>query len=277
MTSTWMDLEKCFNRAIAYSFSKKKMLLTFPALVLCGILIVFCRAVAFTASDWVAMSLAFLPILLSSGILLSLGVLLVRVHLHEVRQLSLPLKRLVAGSMDIALGTLYLSVPPVLIYLVFWIILGFFYLLCQIPGIGDFFSIVLAFAPFLLILGSLLLCLFNLTLLFFVAPAVAIQPAGRLNLAQRLGRLLRGQIFTAFILFLVALIPISIIAGLLSLAAILTNLNFLIGQQSLSVALEWFFIMVPFCAVLTPAVVFFFNFAAESHSLLQQRLQTAST
>ena len=272
---SWIELENCFNRAVAFSFSRKKLLIAFPGLLLCGVLIVFCRAVAFDASDWVAMSLAFLPILLSSGILLSLGVLLVRIHVHETKQLSLSLKRLLNGSMDIVLGTLYLSLPSILIYLLLWIVLGFFYLLCALPGIGDFFSIVLAFAPFLLILSSLLLCFFNLGLLFFVAPAVAIQSLKRLGAAQRVVMLLKGQLFTGLVLFMVALVPIALIAGLLCLAAILTNLSFFIGQQSLSVALEWFFVMVPFCALLSPAVVFFFNFAAESHWLLQRRIHLA--
>jgi hypothetical protein len=274
---SWIDLEKCFNRAIAYSFSKKKWLLTFPALVLCGILIVFCRAVAFDASDWVAMSLAFLPILLSSGILLSLGVLLVRIHSHETKHLALPMRRLVAGSMDIVLGTLYLSLPPILIYLMLWIVLGFFYLLCGLPGIGDFFSIVLAFAPFLLILSSLFLCLFNLGLLFFVAPAVAIQSVKRLGAAQRVALLLKGQIFTGLALFFIALVPIGFVVGMLSLAAILTNVSFFVAEHSLSVALEWFFVMVPFSAILSPAVIFFFNFAAECHWLLQRRAQMAAS
>ncbi|MBF8263401.1 MAG: hypothetical protein HW387_1066 [Parachlamydiales bacterium] len=271
---SWIDLEKCFNRAIAYSFSKKKWLLAFMALVLCGILIVFCRAAAFGACDWVAMSLAFLPILLSSGILLSLGVMLVRIYSHETKNLTLPMRRLVAGSMDIVLGTLYLSLPPILIYLMLWIVLGFFYLLCTLPGIGDFFSIVLAFAPFLLILSSLFLCLFNLGLLFFVAPAVGLQSLKRLGAAQRVVILLKGQIFTGLALFFIALVPIALIVGLLSLAAILTNVSFLVAEHSLSVALEWFFIMIPFSAILAPVVVFFFNFAAECHWLLQRRSQT---
>ena len=80
------------------------MALTFPILVLCGILIVFCRAVAFEASPWIAMSLAFLPILLSSGILLALGVLLIRIHMHEVKSLHLSFRRLIAGSVDLIMG-----------------------------------------------------------------------------------------------------------------------------------------------------------------------------
>jgi len=246
------------------------MALAFPVLILCGILTVFCRAVALDASSWVAMSLAFLPILVSSGILLALGVLLIRVHLHEVKNLHLSLQRLLTGSVDLVMGTSYLSVPPILAYLLLWIVLGIFFLLNEIPGIGDFFSVVLSFGPFLLIFGSLLLCLFNLALLFFVAPAAALQPLKRHSLAKRVLASFQGRLLSSIALFLLALIPIVFISGLLSLSALLTDLH-LGSEKSLAVAMEWFFIMIPFCAVLTPAVIFFFNFAAESYQLLQPR------
>lgn len=244
------------------------MMLTFPVLVLCGILIVFCRAVAYDASNWIAMSLAFLPILLSSGVLLALGVLLIRIHIHEVKGLHLGFRRLIAGSVDLIMGTSYLSIPPIMAYLFLWMALGLFYLLQEIPGIGDFFSVVLAFGPFLLIFGSLLLCLFNLGLLFFVAPAAAFQPYKRFSLAKRVLTLFQGRILSSFSLFLLALLPISLVVGLLILSALLTNSA---PDRPLSVALEWFFIMLPFCAVVTPAVIFFFNFAAESYQLLQPK------
>ncbi len=250
------------------SFSRKKMMLTFPILVLCGVLTVFCRAVAYDASEWIAMSLAFLPILLSSGILLALGVLLIRIHMHEVKNLHLGFRRLISGSVDLLMATSYLSIPPILAYLFLWIALGLFYLLQEIPGIGDFFSVVFAFGPFLLIFSSLLLCLFNLGLLFFVAPLAAFQPYKRFGLGKRILTLFQGRILSNFALFLLALVPIALVSGLLTLSALLTNSA---PDKSLSVALEWFFIMIPFCAVLTPAVIFFFNFAAESYQLLQAK------
>lgn len=261
----WVNIEKAFSRAMLYSFSRKKMLITFPALVLCGILIVFCKAVAYDASDWIAMSLAFLPILLSSGVLLALGVLLIRIHMHEVKGLSLSLSRLLSASTDLILATSYLSIPPVLAYLCLWIVLGFFHLLGEL---SSFFTVVLAFGPFLLIFGSLLLCLFNLALLFFVAPAAAFQPQKRFALAKRVLALFQGRILSSVALFLLALLPILLVTGLLVLAALLSNSA---PEKPLSIALEWFFIMVPFAALLTPAVIFFFNFAAESYQLLQEK------
>jgi hypothetical protein len=267
----WIDVEKAFSRAILLSFSKKKMMLTFPVLGLCGILTVFCRAVAFEASDWIAMCLAFLPILMSSGILLALGVLLIRIHVHEVKGLRLSFQRLITGSMDLILSTAYLSMPPLLAYLFLWIAMGIFFLLKEIPGIGDFFSVVLAFGPFLLIFGSLLLCLFNLGLLFFVAPTAALHPFKRISLAKQVFGFFQGNLLSSIALFLLAMVPIVLMTGLLSLSALLTNVSFLTMDKSLTVALEWFFIMLPFCAILTPAVIFFFNFAAECHQLLQPK------
>ncbi len=264
----WSEIERAFSRAIAFSFSKKKLLLTFPILLLCGILTVFCRALAYERNDWVAMSFAFLPILLSSGVLLGLGVLLIRIHAHEVKHLSLSFRRLIAGSADLLLGTSYLTIPPLLVYLLLWMVLGIFFLLREIPGVGDFFTVVFAFGPFLLIFGSLLLCLFNLALLFFVAPAAALQPLRRESLAKRALGLFHGKILSSIALFLLAMAPILLIVGLLTLAAILSNAA---PEKPFAVAMEWFFIMIPFVAVLTPAVIFFFNFAAESYQLLHPK------
>ena len=265
----WSDLEKAFNRAIFLSASKKKLGLAFPTLVLCGILSIFCRAVSFESGEWISLSFAFLPILLSSGLLLALGVLLVRVHHHEAKQIALDFKKLIEGSMDLIIGISYLSLLPIVAYFFLWTLLGIFFLMQEIPLFGEAFSVIFAFGPFLLIFGSLLLCLFNLGLLFFVAPAAALQPLKKIPLAKRVWNVLNRKLFTALILFLIAFIPIALVGGLLCLAAILTNVSFLVAERSLSVALEWFFIMLPFCAILSPAVVFFFNFAAESYQLLQ--------
>lgn len=265
----WSELEKGFNRAALLSISKRKLALAFPALLLCGILSVFCRAVAYEASGWVVMSLAFLPILLSSGVLLALGVLLVRLHHHEAKQLSLDFKKLIGSSTDLIIGTSYLAILPVLAYLFLWILLGVFFLLREIPLVGNFFSVIFSFGPFLLIFGSLFLCLLNLGLLFFVAPAAALQSLQKAPLAKRVFEVLSRRLFSSLILFLIGLIPIGIVGGILSLAAILTNVNFSIAERSLLVALEWFFIMLPFSAILSPVVVFFFNFAAESYQILQ--------
>jgi hypothetical protein len=244
-------------------------LLVFPLLVLCGILAIFCRALAMESAGWVAMSLTFLPIFLSSGILLSLGVFLIRIYYHEVKGLKGRYREILKHSWRLIIGTSYLSVPPILIYLFLWVIFGIFVFLKEIPQIGAFIGVILTFAPFLIILSSLLLVLVNLFLLFFVSPAVALRPVEKLHFDLGLIRRFRTRLFSNLMFFAVATLPTTLTIGILSLAAILTELHYLVAQQTLSLALQWFFIMLPFCACLTPAIVFFFNFAAESYNLLE--------
>ncbi len=262
----WIDVERAFSRALFGSFSKRKLALTFPVLVACGLLIVFCRAVAFQASEWVSMSLSFLPMLLSAGLLLALGVVLVRMHLSEARG-GMSMQRLLVGSMDLVVGTAYLSIPSIVIYLFLWMALGFFFLLKELPGVGGFFSVVFSFGPFLLIFGSLLLCFLNLGVLFFIAPIAAQQPFRGISRVKKLLSSLRVAPLAGMALFLLALLPIGVILSFLVLAAHLTDLSYLTADGSLALALEWFFIMIPFCAILTPAVILFFNFAAEVSQL----------
>lgn len=264
----WIDIEMAFSRAVSLSFSRKKIFLTFPILVFCGIVVVFARAIAYGSGEWVGMSLTFLSFLFSAGILLALGVLLIRLYTHEIKGLHLPFRRLITGSIDLIMGTSYLSIPPILAYLFLWIALGIFYLLGEIPIFGPFFRIVFSFGPFLLIFASLLLCLSTLLLLFFIAPAAAFQSVKKISMAQRILAPLKGRILTGIFLFLLAFFPLGLLCGLLTMAAYFTNVE---AVSTLSVAMEWFFLMLPFSALLTPAAIFFFHFAAESYHLLKLR------
>ncbi len=266
---TWIELERSFHRAFYFSFSRRRMFLTFPTLVLCGILSVFCHALSLDATPWLSLCLGFLPIFLSSGILLALGVILSRVYYAESKQMAVNMRRLIHSSMDLIIGISYFSVPPLLVYLLFWVFLGVFFLLKEIPGFGEFFSVVFSFGPFILIFGSLLLCLLNLGLLFFVAPAANVLAMRKGMLIRRVFNPLKKQIFSAVILFFIGIFPLLFVSSLLSLSAFLTNTSFFSSNHSLSMAMEWFFVMLPFAALITPAVVFFFNFSSESYALLQ--------
>ncbi len=267
----WVEIEKAFHRALFLSFSRLPLLLTFLVLVLCGILTIFCRALSLEAGSWMRLSLGFLPLFLSSGILLALGVVLSRFYYHEMKQIPINLRRLVSSSIDLILGVSYLAVPSFLLYLLFWILLGFFFLLKEIPGIGNFFSTVLAFAPFLLIFSSLLLCLVNLALLFFVAPVANLQSMRKGALAKRVFDSLKQRWLSALALLFIGMMPLLLISGCLYLAGSLTNTHFFVLESSVSIAIESFFLMLPFTAILTPAVVFFFHFSAEATALLNQK------
>ncbi|MBI5346408.1 MAG: hypothetical protein HZB76_04630 [Chlamydiae bacterium] len=264
------ELEKSFNRALVLAFSKKKFLLTFPILVLCGVLVVFCRAIAFNASGWIVMSLIFLSIFLSSGILLSLGVLLIRIYYHEVKNLRVHYKTILKRSWELIIGSSYLSMPILLSYLFLWVIFGLFMFFKELPYVGQAIAVVLAFAPFLIILISILLCIVNLALLFFVTPSIAFKSDGKLNISHILSKIPKNILSSIIFLFF-GLFPLVVTVAILTLAAVLTGMSYFIANHNLSITLQWFFIMVPYCALLTPSLIFFFNFAAESYNWLNKR------
>lgn len=264
------DVQFIFNRALALSFSARKLLLAFCVLALCGLMVVFFRALALNAGQWVMMSLTFLPFFLCAGILLSVGVVLTRIYHDEIKQKPIAYGDILAKSWEVLIGASYFSIPMILSYLLLWMMLGIFVLLKQIPGVGEFFAVILIFGPFLLNLGSLVLCLLNVAMLFFVTPIIALKGLNRMRVTEILVKRLRGDAFSNILLAITAVLPLVFISALLVLAALMTGSMCASCESPLHSVLQWFFIMIPFTALLSPAVVFFFNFAAEAHVLTQK-------
>ncbi|MEM8727179.1 MAG: hypothetical protein AAGE99_00470 [Chlamydiota bacterium] len=273
---TMEEMEFIFNRALRFSFSKKKLLFMFPIVVTCGLIFVFCRALAVNAGQWIALSLTFLPIFLSSGLLLAAGVVLVRVYHHEVKRIPPSFKKIFSQSWELLIGVSYLTFPFLLVYLFLWMVMGIFYLLKEIPALGDILGVLLAFGPFLLVLGSLVLSFLNFFLLFFATPHIALNSRLKLKLVEEIVFRFKDNLFSNLALFLLGLVPLLSVAGFLSLAAFLTGVNFFVKTETLTVALQWFFVMIPFCALLTPGILFFFNFAVEGYAVMQKKYRAKS-
>lgn len=217
------------------------------------------------------MSLTFLPIFLCAGVLLSTGILLIRIYHDEIKNRFVNYRTILAKSWDVIIGASYFSIPIILSYLLLWMLMGIFVLLRQIPLIGEFFGVVLAFAPFLINLGSLVLCLLSLSLLFFVAPIIALRGLNRMQLSKMIVTRFQKDIFSNLSLSLIAILPFLFVMSLLMLAAFLTGAICVGCEEPVYNIIQWFFIMIPFTAVLAPTVIFFFNFAAEAHVLLHSR------
>lgn len=260
---TWTELETAFHRALVATVQRRKFAIAFFAIMACAVLALCCKAFSHGASSWVRLNLWFLPILMSSGLLLSAGGLLVRMY---YRPLS-PMKVLL-HSFDLLVGTSYLTLPSLFLYLFLWLLMGVFLLLRQIPLLGPAFGVLLAFGPFLLFTCSILLCLVNVSLLFFVTPFTATDARVTLSIGERLLLLIRGQALRASALFLIAIFPALFMGTLLFCAARLTQLHFVLSGEVLSATLSWLFVLIPFAALLAPTILFFFHFAAESHQLL---------
>jgi hypothetical protein len=267
----WHDIELIFNRAFRFSYTRKKFFLLFPALVICGILIVLCHTFWLSANPWVRASLAFVPAFICSGIFMTVGVPLIRLYHDEVKEKKLSVNQTLRQSWTLMGGVASLVVPILTAYLVLWFILGIFYLMRNISGIGPTLGVVLSFAPFLLILGSFFLSVVNLLLLFFLTPVVALKSVMRWELAEEVLQKILHQPFIHLILLILGLLPLVILLGFLVFAAALTGMSFFVMERTWAISFQWFFIMIPFAALLSPAVIFFFNFAAESFSYLQRR------
>ncbi len=259
-----------FNRALSLTFSKKKLLLAFFALLFCGLLIGFSRGVAVNAGCWMGLSLTFLPFFLCAGVFLSIGILLIRVYHDEIKKSHASFNDVFNKSWEVVIGASYFSIPIILTYLLFWMALGIFFLLKEIPVVGDFFAVILAFGPFLLNLGTILLCLLNIAMLFFITPVVALKNGSHKKVLSLVIQRIKNDLFTNSIFAVIALFPALIIFSLLYLAAMMTESIYLVNTSSLHIVLQWMFIMIPFNAILSPTVVFFFNFAAEAHVYFQK-------
>jgi hypothetical protein len=265
------DLQLMFNRALAHTFSQRKLLFVFCTLALCGLLVVFFRALSLEASNWIATSFLFLPIFLCAGVLLAAGIVIIRIYHDEVKKRPLSYTRILKNSWELMIGASYISIPIILSYLVLWMLLGVFFLLNEVPWVGGVFAVLLAFAPFLINFCSLVLCLINLLLLFFMTPIFAFRGLNRMQVLKVFMNRIQEDIFSNLVLVIIALLPITFFVLLLTAAALFTGTITYASQSNLQIILNWFIIMIPFTALLTPAVIFFFNFAAEAHVFFQRK------
>lgn len=266
---TWKEVEIIFNRALSHTFSRKKLLFTAPILIFCGFISVCFRLLGAQGHGWLSISMKFMPLFFSASVLLAAGILLIRIYHHEVKELPVSYRKTLQESKNLMTDIAYLALPVVLIYLALWTLLGVFYLFKEIPLIGEALSIVLSFGPFLLLLGSFFLSVLCVAFLFFVTPPVSLKSSVHVDILKGALKRFSFNPFTNLALLLLALLPGALIATLMTMAARMTGKNFVAAATGL----EWFFIMIPFSALLAPSVVFFFNFAAESHVLMVKKMK----
>ena len=268
---TLNDIRFIFNRALSLSFCPRKLMIAFVVLAMCGLLVVFFRSLAINAGEWIQLSLTFLPVFLCTGVLFSMGIILIRGYHDEIKKREISYRQILAKSWEIVIGASYFCIPMILCYLLLWMMMGMFFLFRETPVVGEAFGVILSFAPFLINFGSLLLCLLSLCVLFFVTPALALKGLGGMQVSQDLFRRLNADAFSNLLLLLISLIPLGATIGILCLSAWMTGSLCYACDSAVFITLRWFFIMVPFVALLSPGVVFFFNFAAESHVLMRKQ------
>lgn len=267
------DIQFIFNRAWSKTFNRKKLLLMFIVLLLCGLLVVFFQGLASGAGSWMKKSLIFLPFFLCAGVMLSTGIMLIRIYHDEIKEKPVSYRQVFSKSWEIVIGSSYFSIPIILCYLFLWTLLGIFVFFEQAPYIGPFFSVILAFGPFLLNLAALLLCISNIGLIFFVAPAIALKGLNGQKISQSLSTKYHNDIFSNLLLGLISILPLILVTLILTLAGFMSGPTCIPNQTVLLSTLRWFILMIPFVAILSPTLIFFFNFSAEAHVLLMKEVK----
>lgn len=266
------DFQSQFQKAWL-SIDKKKSIFVFFSLCLCGLVIVFSRVISLTSGPWVKLSLSFAPIFLIGGLLFALGIIITQAYTYAQKGKKVSYLQIAFGSWKTLVAVTYITLPMLLLCLLSWLVLGVFFLLKEIPAVGDMVSVFLSFAPFVLILLSLFLIFFNVMLLFFLTPPLSEKKELDLSIwKETFQKILYNPLVSLLSLF-VACLPLAFVLTFLVLAAVLTQKSYLPSVDPLLIGMKWFFLMLPFNALLTPVIIFFFNFAAEFHSYSNENLK----
>lgn len=259
---TLTTLKQMFNRACRYAFSMKKFFCLFLTLILSGLVFLFFQGIAIYAPLWLKWPLKCVPLFVIIGFLMAAGALLTQIYHKQINGEEESIKGTLFSSWELVFKASYLALPLLLAFLVFWILLGVFMLLKAIPYLGTFFGIILAFAPFLLNLGTLLLFLVALGMFFFLTPELALNKhIDRKQLVTRL----TADLFSNLLLLVVAFVPVWVVWFFIGKAAWLTFEIYSTGDAPYEIVLQSFFMMLPFLAILTPVINFFFNFSLEAY------------
>jgi len=258
------DLEIIYTRAWQRAFCKKKLAVMFAVLCVCGLIALFFWAIGQSANAWIRLACYFFPAILLFLNLLSSGIFFARIYYHELKGDKFSYRELFFRSLKLLLLVGHAFIPVLFVYLAIWLVIGFFFLIGQIPYI----AVVFSFAPFLLILVGLALAALSLFFLFFATPQIAFTKVTLLNFIQGAVSQLKSHLLSYLILFVIATLP----EALLSLLIIASSSFIPIEAAStLASILHWLFLIIPIGALLTPPFLFFFNFAVEGYNLLRSR------
>jgi len=200
---------------------------------------------------------------------------LIRSYHDEIKETESSFGKLFMRSWHAALSSAYVFMPIVLVFLSVWAMLGLFYLVREIPMLGDFFASILSTGPFLLHFVALALCAFSIYILFVVTPNFALKAFLEATLMTQESKIYLSHFFVRVVLLLVSIFPLLLSALLLTIAATMTTHGFVTSTNHLQMVVQWLMIMLPYAVLLSPSVVFFFNMAAETHVSIHKKDEQA--
>lgn len=258
------EIEHRCNRALRYCLSKLKFFSVFFILLGSSFVWIFFNSLSTHLDEKMVISLAFIAALFIFGMMLSMGVFLIRIYYHEVKQLKIQCIKIIQDSWQMMIKAFYLGSLTIFVYVALWMALFLGFFVSQIPNIGSFFI----FAPYLLLFLSLMLLVGNGLFLFFITPIIALSK-GKQFISESIKRMKYNYFYNVFS-FIIGVFPLGIITGLLYITKILLRAFETPLMNPFSEAVRSVFLFAPICAILTPFVIFFFNFSAEMYQLYRK-------
>jgi hypothetical protein len=262
------NLDICFNRAIKLSFLKKKLLLTFFSLIICLFLFIFCfylsKVIFFSKFFFI-----FLPYFLSFFILFILGIFLTEEYICDVKKIKKSFLKSLKEILNPINKSILISFSFVLVYLILFIIFSIFIFLNNIPHIGNIIGSFLTFIPFLIVMLVILLLLINVIVLFVVTPMITAANIKTFKIKDFF-KSFQKNVFLNLLLFLIAITPFLFISFLLKISVNIINMSYLLNEGYISYFIKNFIFIILAAIFLTPAIIFFFNFAMEGYNLIKK-------
>lgn len=266
---TFETLSFAFNRAFRHGFSKEKFLTAFLGLAASSLFFILFYSSSCEMGPWAKLGFHFIPFFLSFLFLFPVGVVLIRLYYNEIKGSAASFFTILSDSAAILAGTVYVILPLFLGFLALWIASGFFFLFQELPYIGPIVEIFLSPFRFVLHFSMLLLALSSFATLHFVAPLAALNGTFDYSLLRFLFNRFKNAFFENFCFFALSLLILALPFALLMLAFSMTDPLSSLCHHSFQSVLKYFFLSLPLSALLSPAVVVFFNFSAESQRLLK--------
>ncbi len=248
---TLKDLAALFNRSCEGILNLQKLLSIFFVLIVSGLVFLSFQFFIVHSPNWLKLPLIVIPFFITCFLLMLCGSDLCQPA--KEKRFFFDLKNWLPAS--------YFYFPLVLTAIVSAILFALLMLVKAIPIFGTFAGILLAFVPFLLNFVLLLLVVAAVCMLFFFTPLI--EKNKDLDLKTLLKRF-RRDIFTHLLHFIFALLPLAIIYVLCVKALKWTVLGYGAGDGLNVLMLQGLFILIPFAALLSFPLLFFFNFSRES-------------
>lgn len=260
------DLQFAFDRALRHTCCIKRLSLTALSLTVCALIFIATASLGAAATPWIKIALIFLPFFLSTALLMPIAVLIIQLYRDAAKNIPISIQKTVTTSWESLLASSYFLLPLLLAYLALWLTLGIFLVLMIIPGIGAMLAALLAFAPFILNLCSLLLAFASIALLFLIPPLIALRRLNYLVICQEAFQRMKTAPFLNALLAVMALAPLALFTAMTYISITLTYSQ--AAAPAEYSAIYYFFIAIPTVVFLAPALLFFFHFSAEAYLLL---------